>query len=210
MKRFIAVAIALLLPAITAAPTFAVLVNAPVTDDTYVVSNWPDINYGDNVSMTAGTVGSVDIHYRIYLKFDLSGLPAGATIRSVRLSLYCNARVGSPILTVYHANPQLDDGPVWTEHNVTWNQQPGRTIDLGSVAGLTAKTWITWDLLPSGITPADLANESLSFQIGQDSGSVNNYGNFVTKEGADPALAPKLEINYNLAKGQPSLLLLLD
>ncbi len=210
MKRLAILAMALVLSALAAPPVFAVLINAAATDDTYVVSNWPDLNYGDNVSMTAGTGPSVDIHYRIYLRFDLGGIPAGASIRSVKLSLYCNFRAGSPRLTVYHANPQLAGGAVWTEHNVTWNQQPGTTANLGFTDGLTASAWHTWDLAPSGITAADLTNHTLCLQITQDSPSSNNYGIFATKEAANPALAPKLEINYSLTKGQPGSLLLLD
>ncbi len=207
MKRFVPVVMALMLTALTASSALAALI-APVIEDTQVVSSYPNDNYGGNTLMTAGVIGGVDVKYRIYLKFDLSAVPAGTTIAFSRLSLYCKLRQGAPKLTVYHADRTLSAGAVWTEYDLTWNQQPGTTTELGVTEGLTANAWNVWTLGPAAITPTDLANKTVCFQINGDVNYINNDGAFWTRHITDASLRPKLELFT--AALPPYLLLLGD
>ncbi|MEO5570952.1 MAG: DNRLRE domain-containing protein [Bacteroidia bacterium] len=87
-------------------------------------------NFGDKKDLDAiawtnnGNVTNV----RSLFQFDLSSIPAGATIVDARLSLYNYAasQEGDHFTTIFHPNKsklQRITSP-WDEHTVTWNTQP--------------------------------------------------------------------------------------
>src|SRR5512138_812365 len=63
-------------------------INLPAAADTFIVSSSPDANAGGQPWFDAGTDGSISVGVRRSLvKFDLSSIPAGATITSAVVKL---------------------------------------------------------------------------------------------------------------------------
>jgi hypothetical protein len=87
---------------------------APPSADTYVSSSAPGTNYGSGISLTmaSGTTA--------YLKFNLSGVPAGATVSKAALRLYVNSVSTAGQFDVYN----LPSTPVWAEGTLKYNTPP--------------------------------------------------------------------------------------
>jgi len=195
-------------------PAVAEVVRVPLLADTYVYSYEPDNNYAMSTQLNVGRIAweSTWTTQRTYLKFDLSSIPDNATINSATLRVYSYVAPYTFELQVYHANDS------WTEGSVTWNNQPGTTVLLGSRSGLAVNSWNNWSLNPSLIT-GDLADNELSLQIrhGNEAytGRVNSYAYFYSSFAAGD-YAPTLDIDYSPAPPAPSkdmtpsVILLLD
>lgn len=110
------------------------------TADAFFLENVPDGNWGDNIEITAYTRND-GRNRRSFLKFDLSGLPAGAVISLVKLRLYCNTLVSmsSPDTDV-QACRVTDDS--WIEDEITWTNQKA----YGDVEDTKEPTvgWVEW------------------------------------------------------------------
>ncbi|RKH57319.1 CBM96 family carbohydrate-binding protein [Corallococcus llansteffanensis] len=115
--------------ALDTAPTPKQIILEPEAD-TYVWSSQSGTNYGTSTSLT------VDRSYgEIYLRFNLSGIPAGAHIASVMLQAlaydgYANGGDGS-----VYAHLVPDD--TWSETGMTWANRP-------AVAGGDLGSWWLW------------------------------------------------------------------
>ncbi len=87
---------------------------APPSADTFVSSSVPKTNYGSSVTLAVG-LGTVT-----YLRFNLSGIPPGATVSKATLRLYVDAVVKGGQFDVYN----LPASPAWTENSLTYNTPP--------------------------------------------------------------------------------------
>ena len=100
----------------------------PVADAT-VASGNPTANTNTTTLFlqSATTTASSFGNERSWFKYDLSSIPAGSTITSAQLQLYCWAAAASP-MTVAISGSTND---TWTETGITWNTQPtfGSTLD---------------------------------------------------------------------------------
>lgn len=72
----------LLLLCLSALPIAA---QAPPSADTFVSSATPNLNYGPSISLTVGPGTTT------YIKFNLAGVPANATISKATLRMYVDA-----------------------------------------------------------------------------------------------------------------------
>lgn len=183
--------------------------------DAYI-SDWPTGNYqntnfgttSDNVAI-AWTDGGVAYTGRGLFQFDLSGIPANATLISSELSLYNNPT--SMQNGGQHASLSgSDDARLeriispWNENTVTWNTQPA-TTGSNSV------------FLPQSITPnqdytninvlplvSDMINNpstSFGFMIRLNSEQAYRSLVFASSDHIDSLKHPKLEICYTLPTG---------
>ena len=94
------------LPAPAAIP-LAVLVlqpDAPGGNDTFVVSATPDWNYGINESILVGLDAANGSVARSLLRFELSGLPASATVVNATLELFASS--GARMSSTYAGRPR--------------------------------------------------------------------------------------------------------
>src|SRR5215472_13088853 len=82
---------------------------APPSQDTFVSSITPKVNYGPGINLVVGP-GTTS-----YVQFNLSGIPAGATISKASLRLYVDAVATKGSFDVY----QLNSG--WSENTLTYN-----------------------------------------------------------------------------------------
>jgi hypothetical protein len=111
------------------------------TDDAYVDIGQPDSNLGSASKMY---VGRFDVNWEnAFLKFDLSSIPADATIQDVKLYLWCyDVFAGTGV----RAHPVDDDD--WSEGTVTWNAAPsfdnGEILD-NNYVGVQNKVY-SWDV----------------------------------------------------------------
>ena len=93
------------------------------TDDAYVDDANPSLNYGNSSSLYVGDAYINDPIKitRSYLKFDISGIPAGATIVSAKLHIGSVGAGPNPPLGV--GSHYLPDD-LWTEGSITFNNAP--------------------------------------------------------------------------------------
>ena len=109
-QRFrLAVAWSFVLLAAMSAPLLA---QAPPSADTFVSSATPTTSYGSWPTLIVGS-GTTS-----YLQFNLSGIPAGATVSKATLRLYVDGVVTSGSFDVYQLNGS------WTESKLTYNTPP--------------------------------------------------------------------------------------
>ena len=80
---------------------------------------------------------------RSWLRFDLSSVPAGSTISSAKLKMYCWKAVGAAM----SSDLCTSANDSWIENSVTWNNQPsfGSPIDQQTLAAGAINVWYSWD-----------------------------------------------------------------
>jgi hypothetical protein len=113
------------------------------------------------------------------LRFDLSSVPANATITSAKLELFLRNTIDSTnvSIAVSHATTSWDAG------TVTWNSRPGLSCCAGSLSVGTTSSYYAWDIpsLVAGWTVGTYPNyglalrgpTDLTFERGFDSGEAN-------------------------------------
>lgn len=119
---------------------------APVAD-AQVASGSAGSNYGTSNNLYLQSAASGYGNERAWLKFDLSGIPNGASIAGASLQLWDWKSTGAALpVEVLGGN---DD--TWTETGLTWNTQPafGPTpFDTQTLATGQAALWYNWDVTP--------------------------------------------------------------
>ncbi|MCH8044793.1 MAG: tandem-95 repeat protein [Planctomycetes bacterium] len=109
------------------------------TRDAPVLESEPDVNFGDDDQLWAdGEVGTTGFAVWSLLKWDLSRLPAEATINDISLTINATDPTSAP------GYPLLEMKTPWIESQVTWNgpdadstwEEPGLLdpIDVGATA----------------------------------------------------------------------------
>ncbi|HET6513530.1 MAG TPA: MBG domain-containing protein [Thermodesulfovibrionales bacterium] len=124
------------------------LYNLTPVADSYVGSGRPTSNYGTSTtiyiqSSTTSTYGNE----RGWLRFDLTSIPAGASITGATLQLY-NWGVAGAALPTEVRGGQSD---TWIESgsgSITWNNQPafGDVLDTQTLAAGTYNLWYNWNV----------------------------------------------------------------
>ena len=157
------------LSVVSVAPVFADTATLPVSADALVGSGGsgfydPTRNNGTSTTLGVGRVSPGTV--RTYISFDLSGLPAGATITSASLTFYtkqmsCAGTTNGVGLSHVQST--------WAESTVTWNNMPGvgTTITSGTVSANNRSSSITPATGPAGQTQTLTLNYRIT-----NSGSV--------------------------------------
>jgi len=153
----------------------------------------PSTNYGD--LQFSGIGNNVSTIVRMYIKFNLSAVPANARIVDARLNLYQCDTFGSGSFTIglYRVT---DD---WDESTITWNLQPNSSTDAEITNNITsgAITWKTWgiDTLVQSWLNGDITNYGVVLKDTNET-SVNTIAYFWTSDYTTTNECPKLEIDY--------------
>ena len=182
----------------------------------------PDSNFGTAVSVVSGKLKNGEFR-RALFRFDLSGIPAQASLTSASLRLTVTMvpnRGGAP-MSIFDLRRVLKD---WNESNVTWNNRvaPQTPWEVPGVGGSTdaaaASSSVLVGELGNYIFPAtstlvgDLelwrTNPGANFGwllISEDEVTPQTARHFAARE--DAANAPLLTVNYTLPSppANPSL-----
>jgi hypothetical protein len=165
------------------------------SQDAQVVEGYPDSNYGDKTYLYVQSAASGSyLDERAWLQFDLSSLPAGATITSATLEMTAwKAQGGDMAVSAHSAS---DDS--WSESGVTWNNQPtiGSALDTTTlVSGQTGA--YNWDVT-SYIQSEYAGDQSATLVLKADSegsSTALTYA-FESKEWGTASQRPRLTITF--------------
>ncbi len=167
------------------------------TDDTFIDEWAPGINKGTEDYLIVRSMYLTDFELDTLLKFDLSYVPAGTTVKSATLGLYYwHYNNGDPYnrqLDVYHITE------AWDEGTVTWNNQPSydsNVIDSAYVPG--SYGWMTWDVTSSVQEFVDGTKTNYGWQIMDVNTSGDSMIYFRSKEYADSGFHPSLQLDLDI------------
>lgn len=194
-KLLLAFGLCLLFPAVSSAANMAI---SP-SDDSYVEDVYPNSNFGGSTILYVGDENYDEIRTeayvcRSYLKFGLSGIPAGARITSAKLYLY-SFMVGPlpPGITV-SAHYLGDD--TWSEGTITWNNAPttfnatptdANNVDYGHIH--------SWDIT-SDVQTALAGDSVLSEVLKSTDEASHGWVAFCSKGDIEPSFRPYLYVSY--------------
>lgn len=163
------------------------------THDSWVEAEFPNDNHGSETSLR---VRSDSRTRRSYLKFDLNSVPAGKTITSVKLYLYCNYMDANPSVEIY----VHETGDNWNEASITWNNAPAVGAFITSISVGGTGQYYCWDITPYGEAQYS-GDKILSVVVklfldnpAQDNPNLARY--FASKESIGTAQDPYLEVTY--------------
>ena len=169
-----------------------------------------DTNYGSDTVIRMDEGGGGLGEGRVLLEFDLSTIPAGATITSATLQVEASGKTGtipdSSVINVYEVTEAWDEGAGGMNNDATWNERqtgtawgggPGGSFDGTALASLTVSGLggHTWDItdLAQDWQSGDKTNNGLML-ASNDLGTV--VFDYVSREGGTP---PQLVITYTTA-----------
>lgn len=178
-------------PTWTATPAPEVVVFSPVAD-AFVWSTSPTTNYGDVGSVYAGSTSS-DSMRRALFHFDLSSMPAGATVLTAKFRAYLTETSSSPDVLDIELRR---NNTVWEEDKVTWDIQPSYTA-INNIEGVgKSQGYYEWDvttLVQSWVSGAPNQGMVLTSKDEETPG----WRGFTSRESAmQPPVPPELEVTY--------------
>jgi uncharacterized membrane protein len=199
---------------VAASPGISLSENFIPTDDSDPNKGNPDtvasVSAGaQKYNMYQGWTPNVYLSERVYLKFDISKIPSGATIDSAVLML--NSRYGpstgvSPYPPTWHlvdARPVNNDD--WSEWTITWNNAPQPEDTVLATDNFQADdyvgefAWCSWDVTSYVVSQITGGDKTISIAlVGQNEGVYNSAGWFYSKD-AGPTYTdkfPRLQVNW--------------
>ena len=164
---------------------------SPPSADTYVNSSSPNKNYGSSILLVVGQ-GSTT-----YMRFNLAGVPTGATVNKATLRLFVSAVVTGGQFDVYN----LPATPTWSESTLTYNTPPpalGSSATGGHPVTVSTSSMNNFVLVDITATVQGwLANPSTNNGVGLAVVGTTGYFSFESKEGILTSHEPELEIVLN-------------
>ncbi|MDI6820517.1 MAG: DNRLRE domain-containing protein [Candidatus Hodarchaeaceae archaeon] len=181
------------------------------TDDSHVMEGRPDTvsDGGKRYNMYVGWDSPKYLSERIYLKFDLSEIPAGAVIENAVLGLYnkYSPSIGespyTPKTITVDAKEVENDG--WSEATITWNNAPtmGSVLDTKTISSTDKEKWTLWNV--TSFVRSELAGDK-TVSIGlmsKNEGIDDAVVWFYTKDAAEDQPRPYLKISYYIEEVPP-------
>jgi len=160
--------------------------SSPPSGDTFVSSAFAKTNFGSSISLVVQPGATT------FIQFNLSGVPAGATVSNATLRLYVDAVSKSGTFDVYQLNT------TWNENIVTFNTAPslGTSATGGHPLSITSASYnqflmIDITLLVKGWLDGSVPNNGLALAL--TSGSNGSFS-FDSKESLLTGNGPELEI----------------
>ncbi len=165
-----------------AAPAATHTITLYADADAYVDQNTPSTNYA-----TADL--QVGVNKRTFVKFNLTGLPANATIQSAALRLRTLPTQATYTTTVSLGRVDAN----WTETTITWSNKPGVTAsNVSTDVNYPGGHWENWSVTPVAQAWHDGSQPNYGFALAAASGQ-DVY--FYSKE---TGFAPRLVIQFTL------------
>jgi parallel beta-helix repeat protein len=129
-------------PEVLKASGSSTLTTCPIAD-AYVQEGFENNNYGTQpkiIAISNDTGFGMNGQMRGFLKFDISSIPAGATITGAKLRLHCYY-ITDYIKNVSDVQIRQVDNDNWTENGITWKTQPAYGIVCSSIILLDNDSW---------------------------------------------------------------------
>ncbi len=200
-------------PSPSVTPTAAPSPTAPLevllsVADSYVNQNSGNTNYGTNTTMLvrSTTAGTPNANNRSFVQFDVSSIPAGATIQTATVRLYLQtAPTASRNYDMNRATAS------WVESGaggITWNNQPAvaasatSTIATGTASGV----WLEWDATSDvqGFISGTYSNYGWRVMDQVENSATDRQSTFRTREYAGTAYDPQLVVIYVVPTPTPT------
>ena len=211
VKKTLFALVTLISLSISAQTTVVLRPNAASGKDSEVSDYSANIgsNYGD-VGVFASYVwtnGAVTFREKSLVQFDLSSIPANATITSASLDLYCNnpttTFIGNPATPMNGTNNASYVRRItqaWDEHTVTWNNQP--TVSTTNEIILPTSDSVNQNYV--GVDVKQLVQDMIAFGnngflIEPVATSPSNSMEFKSSDNADSVHRPQLSVCYTTA-----------
>jgi hypothetical protein len=183
--------------------------------DAYTYSYSTTYNTGKENTINVGYYGARPTIWRSFLLWDLSSIPAGATITNANMSLY-DIRNDNQYILAYNTSPMNTTGTsYWNEgtlstascgsgvncnldHNITWDNQPSANILQDNQTNRTDGVgWWYWNATDASmITHANTTYPVMSIMLKDNVENVDKSESFYSKEHADTTKRPQLTITY--------------
>lgn len=208
-------------PTLLASPTLAdTFTTQPGSSgvDNYISSYDVTDNFGNVNTLQIGETNAANNRVsRALIKFDLSGIPANATINSATLSLWQTAELSDNDSTIRVYRSLRD----WTEPGATWNLYKSATdwgavggfdatdseqTDIGSLAltGTEANGEKQWTLTASAIQEITAGAFTDNGFLLKTDAETNDQYQFRSSDNSTSAERPKLLIDYSLPTSTPT------
>jgi hypothetical protein len=178
---------------------FATVVTFLSEADSYVDWNAHNNNYGTDTTMEvrSTTSGSPDRNRRSFVQFDVSSIPATATILSANLRLYLVTEAPSASRS-YDAHRVTS--PAWVESTITWNNQPAVTGSPTSTISVTTPLdrWLSWDVASdvAAFVASTFTNYGWRISDSVESSATDYRSYFDTREYTGTTYDPQLVVTY--------------
>lgn len=189
--------LAALLCASLASAAHADVVDVPAMRDAQVVQGYTSSNYGSATNMYVASDASGSYkNERSWMRFNLQdNLPAGATINSAKLRVYCwKSDAANSLETVAYGSTNTS----WDEAALTWSTQPTLDTELGhaTLQANATGVWYEWDVT-SFVAARQSADKlvSLAVKAVAESQTPGRSYAFDTRDFSG-SLAPRLRIDY--------------
>jgi hypothetical protein len=182
--------------------------NASAGKDAFISSNVPTSGQGNSTEFDAGawTISGNPLSIRSLIDFDLSGLPAGATIQSAVLTLYNNPNSLNGYANGQHSHVSGSNEAVlqritspWTE-DVAWNNQPTTTSLNEVTLAQDIDPYQDYVLDVTNLVQDGIANPSSSFGFLLKLKTESPYRllAFASSDHPNASIHPKLVITYTV------------
>lgn len=177
-------------PTATPTRTPVTVVLAPVAD-TYVYSAAPTTNYGAAATLYVGSQSASAVG-RALFRFDLSGIPSGATVQSAVFQAYLAQTSASPALL--DVELKRSDAS-WQEMTVIWASQPPYTGAANVLGVGLAPGYYEWNVASLVQTwVGGAANNGLAL-VSKNESAIGWRG-FASRESSAPPDPPRLVVVY--------------
>lgn len=172
--------------------TYAASAQAPPSADTFVSSSAPAKNFGSQplLAVQSGTSS--------YIRFNLSGLPAGATVTTATVRLFVDAVSQAGSFDVYEI-----DQP-WSENSLTFNTAPSLGVSASggkpvTVSKSSLNQFVLADITPlvQGWLAGTVPNNGVAIAV---AGGTGSFG-FDSKESEYTSHEPELEVTFSGVAG---------
>lgn len=166
--------------------TTATTIEIPASEDAGVVESIPTFNGGGVPYFVLNSRPGGDFDYN-FIKFDLSVIPADATVSTAQLKLNVNAVANANDIEIGRVNGD------WQENTITWNSKPGVTWS-GVVRNAAAVGDVTWPLKP--LLVAWLNGTQPNHGVALVGKTPNTGG--VRADSRDGLVPPRLVVTYSV------------
>ncbi len=180
-------------PAVIIEQTMTLPLEPSNGQDGYMFKGNPDTNFNSSELIIGYGFGLNDI-LRSFLQFDLSTVPANATIVSADLKLfqYESINMEGLIIGVHQVKEP------WSENTLTWTNQPSYDAapEDTILRDPSENIWISWDitLLMQGWVDGSIANYGVILK--DEVKVIASIECHASEYDSDITLRPKLEITY--------------